>query len=523
MRRADREALHLAAAEADAARAAAVEAAQAAEQQPGVQVGKTVGELLAAPLRGVIAPSEARRRARAQSIIDEASAARARIPELQRRKEEREQLRRQHAEGVEIAGWMPSMADAEELADAEQQKADAAALQAVLDFQQRVKEARTGRARGRVGPGGVVRRADGSALGGQATSEAVAQALADAEAEAAEAESGAGTVQVTLAGGNIVLNEETMFVNATAAPLTYARQDADAEKPRITSASYTDHRLGSRWAGADTVRLLELLGVYGLNYGFLAQHFPRRTRGQVRARIAKLDRLQPRLVALALARRLDTDLGAFERAAAEYRAQNPELVGPTAEEVAAREAEDLAAQAQSDAAQEQLAVSAEQGERNRQQRLLRDGTGAGAGTGAAGDAAADATPVASTAAAAAAVAALGPLRVKRAAPEPEPGASASAGGDGDDEPPAGETAAERRRRKRARQASESAAQAASNKAVAAAGAAARLLAAGSVPPLDPGSGVGAGAGAGGPPDTLIASIDDDGEELLRNRRRPRAV
>lgn len=120
------------------------------------------------------------------------------------------------------------------------------------------------------------------------------------------------SVQVTLAGGKFVVNQESTVVSRT--PHFSSDRPVEVENPfenPITSISYTKVAHTDAWTKEELVQFYNALSTWGTDFTFIAQLFPYRTRRQIKRKYIIEEKNNPELVELALKRKLPADFGAF--------------------------------------------------------------------------------------------------------------------------------------------------------------------------------------------------------------------
>jgi len=125
--------------------------------------------------------------------------------------------------------------------------------------------------------------------------------------------------QFELIDGKLVLKESSLELDAPA-PEELDLPVLFETGTRVTSASFAKRDRADRWSLEDTKRFYRALSQYGTDFTFIAQHFPGRTRSQIKSKYKREERLRPALVDFALKCKTPIDMEEFLKKLAESAA-----------------------------------------------------------------------------------------------------------------------------------------------------------------------------------------------------------
>jgi len=163
--------------------------------------------------------------------------------------------------------------------------------------EERVKEAKTR----------VLNKANARPLPdfGKKKAAAALAAPAPATASAAPAKPTVMAPQVQVIDGNIVINPQSLTINAAAEKDTGLAEFKRVEEngTRLNSATYSNRAKAEKWNKEDTELFYRAMTQFGTDFSLIARLFPGRTRRQVKRKYLIEDRADPRRVEAAIQNR----------------------------------------------------------------------------------------------------------------------------------------------------------------------------------------------------------------------------
>lgn len=142
--------------------------------------------------------------------------------------------------------------------------------------------------------------------------------------------------QVQVIDGNIVINPQSLTVNASVEKKVHASEFRHVEENgnRLNAASYSRRVKAEKWSKEDTELFYRAMTQFGTDFSLIARLFPGRTRRQVKRKYLIEDRADPRRVEAAIQNR-DQDPALYKNLIAVLKAQAAEAE-PTKEDINAR-------------------------------------------------------------------------------------------------------------------------------------------------------------------------------------------
>ena len=113
------------------------------------------------------------------------------------------------------------------------------------------------------------------------------------------------------ASGNIVVNTDSLLID-TPAVVHQPLQVVDEGDISASGIGYGHHQYVSQWSLNELKLFYRCIAQFGLDFSFIAQLYPNRTRQQIKSRYNKEERLRPQLVDMALNNKLPIDIEQFE-------------------------------------------------------------------------------------------------------------------------------------------------------------------------------------------------------------------
>jgi len=142
--------------------------------------------------------------------------------------------------------------------------------------------------------------------------------------------------QVQVIDGNIVINPQSLTVNASVEKKVHASEFRHVEENgnRLNAASYSRRVKAEKWSKEDTELFYRAMTQFGTDFSLIARLFPGRTRRQVKRKYLIEDRADPRRVEAAIQNR-DQDPALYKNLIAVLKAQAAEAE-PAKEDIDAR-------------------------------------------------------------------------------------------------------------------------------------------------------------------------------------------
>lgn len=142
--------------------------------------------------------------------------------------------------------------------------------------------------------------------------------------------------QVQVIDGNIVINPQSLTVNASVEKTVHASEFRHVEENgnRLNAASYSRRVKAEKWSKEDTELFYRAMTQFGTDFSLIARLFPGRTRRQVKRKYLIEDRADPRRVEAAIQNR-DQDPALYKNLIAVLKAQAAEAE-PAKEDIDAR-------------------------------------------------------------------------------------------------------------------------------------------------------------------------------------------
>jgi len=122
------------------------------------------------------------------------------------------------------------------------------------------------------------------------------------------------TPQVRVIGGQIVIDEQSVILDAPTAESSSFSINNATEHPHITSASYSNRSASEKWTSAETDEFYDAIRRYGTDFTLLEKLFAKRTRKQLKSKFKREEKENPRRIDDALKNTIPIDINHYHTA-----------------------------------------------------------------------------------------------------------------------------------------------------------------------------------------------------------------